>query len=226
MSLWGNKEVKFLAGTIGTGPTEGATGVGATGVTVTGASGALFLANVSNGDVLNTLPVTPTATGSSAASTIVVNSATGIVVGQCVTGTNIGIGAKVVSISGTTITLSVANTAAVSTTVAFSFKKIVNKVNSNTSLTLDSSAYIVTGSTGFFISQKPKNIQTQSESDTVFGVDVTETAVNRKVAHAGWVKVTTGTGGRAGRVLRETLVAMGVTANVMGDSEDTAFPDS
>ena len=58
-----------------------------------------------------------TATGSSGASTIVVNNATGIVVGQSVTGTNIGAGATVSSISGTTLTLSVANTGAVANNI-------------------------------------------------------------------------------------------------------------
>ena len=43
--------------------------------------------------------------------------------------------------------------------------------------------------------------------------------------HAGWVKRTVGTGGRAGRVQYETLVAMG---SLSGDdnTDDTAFPDA
>jgi hypothetical protein len=42
--------------------------------------------------------------------------------------------------------------------------------------------------------------------------------------HAGWVKRTVGTGGRAGRVQYETLVAMG---SMTGDqSDDVAFRDS
>lgn len=42
------------------------------------------------------------------------------------------------------------------------------------------------------------------------------------VVHAGWVKRTVGTGGRAGRVQYETLVAM---SSIQGDAEDTEFPD-
>jgi hypothetical protein len=61
-----------------------------------------------------------TATGTSGASTIVVTSATGILRNQLVTGTGIGTGATVVSIVGTTITLSVANSGAVSGTIGFS----------------------------------------------------------------------------------------------------------
>lgn len=42
------------------------------------------------------------------------------------------------------------------------------------------------------------------------------------ITHAGWVKKTVGTGGRAGRVQYETLVAMG---SMIGDAAgDTAFP--
>jgi hypothetical protein len=60
------------------------------------------------------------ATGSSGAKTISVSSASGIAVGQAVSGTGIGLNAKVYSISGTTITLTVANSGAVSGTITFS----------------------------------------------------------------------------------------------------------
>jgi len=60
-----------------------------------------------------------TATGTSGQKTIVVASTTGIAVGQQVTGTGIGTNAVVRSISGTTIYLTVANSAAVSSTVVF-----------------------------------------------------------------------------------------------------------
>lgn len=59
-----------------------------------------------------------------------------------------------------------------------------------------------------------------------FGVDVAEQAAAReagpRAAHAGWVVKTVGSGGRAGRVTMETLVAMG---SMTGDDEDAAFPD-
>lgn len=44
-----------------------------------------------------------------------------------------------------------------------------------------------------------------------------------EVAHIGWVKKTVGTGGRAGRVHYETLVA---ASSMSGDAEDIATPDS
>ena len=45
----------------------------------------------------------------------------------------------------------------------------------------------------------------------------------REIAHVGWVKRTVGTGGRAGRVHYETLVA---ASSISGDSEDLITPDS
>jgi len=51
----------------------------------------------------------------------------------------------------------------------------------------------------------------------VYGVDAGEqTADAVKGAHAGWVLHKTGTGGRAGRVQTETLVAMG---SIFGDND-------
>jgi len=44
-----------------------------------------------------------------------------------------------------------------------------------------------------------------------------------QVTHVGWVKKTIGTGGRAGRVFYETLVA---ASSITGDAEDLATPDS
>jgi hypothetical protein len=60
-----------------------------------------------------------TATGSSGAFTITVSSNTGIVAGQQVTGTGIGTNCIVRSVSGTTITLTVANSGAVSGAIVF-----------------------------------------------------------------------------------------------------------
>jgi len=62
---------------------------------------------------------TPTATGTSAAFTIIVSSASNIEVGQLVSGTGIGTGPLVSLIVGTTITLSIANSGTVSGTITF-----------------------------------------------------------------------------------------------------------
>ena len=64
----------------------------------------------------------------------------------------------------------------------------------------------------------------------VFGVDTTEqgVAANPKGGHAGWVLMTTGSGGRSGRKHVETLVAMG---SMTGDggaiaNDDVTFADA
>ena len=61
----------------------------------------------------------PTATGTSGASTITVSSATGLKLGQTVTGTGIGTNAVVTNIVTTTVTLSVVNSGTVSGTMTF-----------------------------------------------------------------------------------------------------------
>ena len=70
-----------------------------------------------------------TATGTSGTNVITVASASGVAVGQNVTGTGIGAGALVYSINGTSITLSVVNTGTVSGTVNFqgAYQYLLNK---------------------------------------------------------------------------------------------------
>lgn len=56
-----------------------------------------------------------------------------------------------------------------------------------------------------------------------FGVSPGEVAANRNIPHAGWVLRTEGSGGRAGRVQHEVLVAM---SSISSDaSDDTPVPD-
>ena len=66
----------------------------------------------------------------------------------------------------------------------------------------------------------------------IFGVDTTEQGVSGATAnhsaHAGWVLRKAGTGGRAGRVQTETLIAMG---SMTGDgsasaNDDTTYADA
>ena len=70
---------------------------------------------------------------------------------------------------------------------------------------------------------------TTANGATIVGERATATAVLSGVgggkggAHAGWVLRTVGSGGRAGRVQYETLVAMG---SLSGDAEDTVLKDS
>lgn len=57
----------------------------------------------------------------------------------------------------------------------------------------------------------------------VFGVDAAEQVNAPKGGHAGWVLRKVGSGGRAGRVQVETLVAMG---SMSSDAEDVVYPDT
>ena len=66
---------------------------------------------------------------------------------------------------------------------------------------------------------KPKYLSAAEKAATL-GVSADE-AVNVNGTHAGWVLSKAGTGGRAGRTFRETLVAMG---SMTGDN-DTVNPD-
>lgn len=60
------------------------------------------------------------------------------------------------------------------------------------------------------------------ETIGMYGVDDAEIAAGgSKVAHTGWVLQTTGSGGRAGRVMTEVLVAGGISS----DAEDVSYPD-
>lgn len=60
--------------------------------------------------------------------------------------------------------------------------------------------------------------------ETATGVVTTGGAKNKGIAHAGWVVRTEGTGGRAGRVQYETLVAMGSMST--DGSDDNVLPDA
>lgn len=55
-----------------------------------------------------------------------------------------------------------------------------------------------------------------------FGVDDNEVAANPGISHTGWVLRTAGSGGRAGRVMTEVLVAGGIGTDA---SDDVTMPD-
>ena len=103
-------------------------------------------------------------------------------------------------------------------------------------LTVGTKYYAVgANSTGVYLSTAPNGSRlTLTPGATESGhnlTGVTATAVatvggalNKGVAHAGWVIRTEGTGGRAGRVQYETLVAMGSIST--DGSDDTVLPDA
>jgi hypothetical protein len=88
----------------------------------------------------------------------------------------------------------------------------VDEANSAPQYTVD----ITTGNTGV----QAYNV----EPIGTWGVDTDEARASNVNGHAGWVLRTVGSGGRAGRVNEETLVAMG---SMTGDGEDDdVYPDA
>ena len=86
-----------------------------------------------------------------------------------------------------------------------------------------------------------QNAFRQGQAVGVFGIDAVEMGVTKTgAAHAGWVLRTVGSGGRAGRVQTEVLVAMGslgvntststgvtgATTTVKDASDDAILPDA
>ena len=89
-----------------------------------------------------------------------------------------------------------------------------NRAIAGTKITITA---VGTGSSHTLIGQTPTATATLGMGTPGVTVGASE------VSHIGWVKKTIGTGGRAGRVFYETLVA---ASSITGDAEDLATPDS
>jgi hypothetical protein len=63
------------------------------------------------------------------------------------------------------------------------------------------------------------SVYVTNETVGLFAVDSQEARVDRKGAHTGWVLRTTGSGGRAGRVTQEVLVALSTVNAPDGDAQ-------
>lgn len=66
------------------------------------------------------------------------------------------------------------------------------------------------------------DVYTAGETIGLFAVDAFEADVNDEVAHSGWVLRTVGSGGRAGRVQQEVLIATGIIT----DNTSPIYPDA
>jgi len=81
----------------------------------------------------------------------------------------------------------------------------------------------------FEVSEKPLSTVYSENIDAalIYGADETEVGIageGKRIAHAGWVKRTAGSGGRSGRIHYETLVA---ASSISGDAaDDTQLPDA
>ena len=88
-----------------------------------------------------------------------------------------------------------------------------SEYNATTGVKIDLTAVAAGGTAHTLIGVSPT-------ATAVFGLGEDTGGLN---AHIGWVKKTVGTGGRAGRVTYETLVA---GSSISGDGEDLSSPDS
>lgn len=103
------------------------------------------------------------------------------------------------------------------TAIASATAATVRSATGSTTITAASAA-------AFEVSEKPlSTVYSENiDADVIYGADTTEVGIageGKRIAHAGWVKRTAGSGGRAGRIHYETLVAMG---SISGDAGDDA----
>jgi hypothetical protein len=97
---------------------------------------------------------------------------------------------------------------------------VVSTAGNGTGLTLTPYTIVMLSGTG----NNAQYFEIQATADQATATAALGDSAVGGTAHAGWVKRTVGTGGRAGRVQYETLVAMG---SMTGDqSDDIAFRDS
>lgn len=71
----------------------------------------------------------------------------------------------------------------------------------------------------FLYANTTADVYVTNQTIGLFAVDAQEAGADRKGAHTGWVKRTTGSGGRAGRVTEEVLVALSSIVGADGDAQ-------
>jgi len=101
--------------------------------------GTTFVADFSAG-----ADVTTSISGTASQDTVTVGSATGIVIGQYVSGTGIATGARVVDIQGTTVHVSKEHTGAVSGTGTFKYEISVNPAAITSGQTVNVNSLVIT----------------------------------------------------------------------------------
>jgi len=108
------------------------------------------------------------------------------------------------------------------------FTAIADATNATVRQADGSAAIAVSSAAAYEVSQKPLSLVYSENVDaaTIYGADTAEMAEDagaQGIAHAGWLKRTAGSGGRAGRVHYETLVA---ASSVSGDAgDDSVLPE-
>ena len=166
------------------------------------------------------------------------NSTTGLALSTTETGANVNLTATATSETGHTLRRVGQGFISIGTNVLQNGDRVTYTVSAgNTALTglTNSTIYYVVGANTVgaklsLTSGGNSIVLTPGVSETghsLTGETATAAAVlsytGHQVTHAGWVLRTVGSGGRAGRVQYETLVAMG---SITGDSDDTVFKDA
>lgn len=231
--MWGNKELRFLSGTsVSTG--------GATGVTVTGV-GTSFLTQVENGQLLTV--------GANKAEVVKVNSNTSLTVASPLFLATGSTGFYVTELPKY-LSEDEKRTKTFGVDSDVEMPLASGPAHAGWVTVRQQAGYVkeivlnTTGATGYNPAVPPlvrfsgtggaSGIAIVSPQGEVTGVNVTNPGVYTTVAPTVTIGATGATGvvgtvvmgGRFGRKLYETLVAMGVPQSVMNDAENTQFPNS
>ena len=109
------------------------------------------------------------------------------------------------------------------------FTAIADATNATVRSATGSTTIPASSAAAYEVSEKPLSTVYSENIDAalIYGADKTEVGIageGKRVAHAGWVKRTAGSGGRSGRIHYETLVAM---SSISGDAgDDSQLADS
>jgi hypothetical protein len=109
------------------------------------------------------------------------------------------------------------------------FTAIADASNATVRSATGSTTIPASSAAAYEVSEKPLSTVYSDNIDAalIYGADKTEVGIageGKRVAHAGWVKRTAGSGGRSGRIHYETLVAM---SSISGDAgDDSQLADS
>ena len=139
-----------------------------------------------------------------------------------ITGTYAGTGSITSYTTGTVYKVSATNGTTTGTLTTEAAGALTTTAGTPTGLTLKAETVIDLSGTGNNAQYFEKTASTTATSTAALGSGEAGT----HIIHSGWVRRTVGTGGRAGRVNWETLVAMGTPVATSSDAvDDTILPD-
>lgn len=165
--------------------------------------------------VANTAISGVTATGTSGTPTITVSAATNLVKGLGVTGTGVAAGAYITNIVGTTITLSINNSGAVSGTMAFTCNGPTNralKVSATTNI-IAGSSFVTVSQGGLTVPARVLEVNSVGTSTNVLYLDQTITTA---ITAGTTINLATNAGASATVITLDNTTGMYVGAGITG----------